>query len=421
MKTRYLALATSSLFLVAAHPHQTPHIEKAALAADKTVEKHEVTNHDFVSDKPDLIIMTSIANVPPGAKLDKGEVADRKYWPGVLDTKICTAALVGPDTILTAAHCVDAETENTAADPTARYKTVTAKLDWFGTIIDLDCEMNPLYASAPVNKGNLRNDHDHALCFVTGKTPTRKLANNAIISGKIYEAISLDDRYTSQKSKATLTGYGCYGITPYKRLDVPSGDIFYDVDFRTNVSRDTPRKLRVGNDSLDFTTTDLLLKTSSNGKSNDPSVCPGDSGGPIFSGHSEIKPPDADQRFILGVNSTISMVSLYKVGNPFPDDYQLRSNFASLSTPTFISFLEDWASRKNTKVCLDGYTGGKNIISSNTECRNVGAGASPPVAPTPLGSNNMCISEYEIVRRVEGIQEAEKQYPGGKSYYGPCP
>ena len=83
MKTRYLALATSSLFLVAAHPHQTPHIAKEALAADKTVEKYEVTNHDFVSDKPDLIIMTSIADVPPGAKLDKGEVADRKYWPGV--------------------------------------------------------------------------------------------------------------------------------------------------------------------------------------------------------------------------------------------------------------------------------------------------------------------------------------------------
>jgi len=326
------------------------------------------------------IVFKSAADVSSdGNKLSGGADANTLNWPSVLDTETCTAVLIGPRTIFTAGHCVDA---GYASD-----ETLPVKMQWFGKSIDLDCEMSPEYTKDP-NFGGLRNINDHALCYSAEEIIKPQPANplNAIKTKYIYETLDISGRLSQPNQHITMVGFGCYNLTP-KLVEsrVSPGRFLYWINLNCDFDTDGPfiRRLRVGHDKLNaynatldgdsppkIYNTAVRLVNYSTGTSKEPALCKGDSGGPVFSGHSPLAPGDIRGRRVIGVNSTIDMTTLYPAGEVHnPSDYNFISAMAGVANQGFISFMEDWAKRNNAKLCLSGYNGRENIISGSNMCR----------------------------------------------------
>lgn len=257
-----------------------------------------------------------------GVKLAGGALADPDDWKAVAISRTtdlsCTAALVGRQVVLTSAHCLDASpgaaTAKLAPNATARFAGQDFKL--------LECEMHPDYAAAAPNGNFPRSGRDYALCkteFPVPVTPFESLANHALQTGPVV-----------------LMGFGCY------ELKAVNGRL------ETKIDPENARKLRLGDQVIEAAARGLgssgetLSRTVSRGPK-EPNVCPGDSGGPVFTGIKGKAPKKG--RLISGLNSA------------FHGDWGVNADpvvFHSYLAPTgsaFWGWATKWADDRKLAIC----------------------------------------------------------------------
>jgi hypothetical protein len=218
-------------------------------------------------------------------------VMDTSQFPGVVVIKSgasrCTASVVGPRAVLTAAHCLDGrDISFSVAGQDAR---------------SMRCHFHAAYDA----KTHL---NDYAMCQLS-----------EALTGTLYETVNVNS--TPTEGNLLLTGYGC-----------------------TNWGADSDGKLRAGTAAIsEMTYPDLpgvlvakaiLGGEFKNGKLT-ATLCSGDSGGPVYTtGPLSV----ADNRQIVGINS----LSDFSYG---------ISVFAPTGSGEGKRFIEAWVSFTGESVC----------------------------------------------------------------------
>jgi hypothetical protein len=249
------------------------------------------------------------ASVGAEPMLRGGRVAVSKEWPASLYATFktprgmaaCTAALVGPQAMLTAAHCVP------------RNGRVTFKYEGQQRAYVTSCTQHPQYVS------NQDASADYALC---------KLDRSfAAPTGFRFETINTAAMNNLVGGRLILTGYGCVSdIAANGSTDGNYRIGFNSVD-HTSQSPDKPRGADLYTPAED---NNLFTKDGPDVAN----LCPGDSGGPAFQSTGGA---DAfTNRVIVGVNSRV-----------FYRDQSQASYGASLVSatggPDFIAWATEWA------------------------------------------------------------------------------
>jgi hypothetical protein len=273
-----------------------------------------------------------------------GKTVDPKDWPaltqatfsktqpdGTVEAFSCTASLVGPAVLLTAAHCVDARKPNG--------QTLAASLELPHKTIKMTCTMSSPYIHAPIPSVETpRDSADFALCLLTP-------ALDAIPEYASLEYETLDfQNALSTSAPVLITGYGCTSISLV-------GDKFKfgTLDDTLRVGDETisgiPQAIGVDKDYL--TTTSVAAA--------EPALCPGDSGGPLMSGASVAH--QAVPRRIVGLNSSIQ-------ADTSGSTLDLVSRYAALRTSDFAAFLDSWLAANGAPIVC-----GANWAPGNWPCR----------------------------------------------------
>lgn len=243
----------------------------------------------------------------------------------------CTASMVGPNVALMAAHCVDPRD----ADPSGDALAPTLKVG--DRELKFKCEMHPAYRMRPLRMLSPRGSEDFALCVLDdeGKPPQ-------LLQTIRFEVVQTDGKL-AKGAPVLMIGYGCdhveiingrpRGIKADGKLRVGDGVIDRSADSIPNAAAYATIRTRPGIE---------------------PALCPGDSGGPLFSG-IEAKDPDQRRR-VRGVNSSIDA-----------DGSDLVSSIATTGTPMFRTWADDWLFRHaayKPKAC------GLNVPPGEQLCRN---------------------------------------------------
>jgi hypothetical protein len=292
-----------------------------------------------------LIFAPVTKTVSPGhASVVNGVPVKPGDWPTLLVAQIsqkqpdgqtlgwlCTSTLVGPRTLLTAAHCVDGGKDKPL-------KTVQLKLG-NGLVATTECVMHPAYAAAPFPPFSTpRNSADFALCYL--QTDLQQVSDFQTLK---YEVV---DRQTSAVigNPVLVTGYGCTSIS----LDPQGKPVFGPLDNTLRVGDASLSHLTGsgGDDERDYVQAHSVGPTQA-------ALCPGDSGGPLITG-ATLKNQVGPRR-VVGVNSSIAIASAQ----------DLTSRFASLQTADFRAFSDAFlASHPGAFIC------GINRPAGSFPCRS---------------------------------------------------
>ncbi len=307
-----LAIGATTLHAHAQQDHQPGRVIDFRFASEALEDEFKLANGVTVrkSDWPTLLVATMAAAAPGSGS-----------WT-------CTSTMIGPRVMLTAAHCVD---------DAGRMAVPTVMLG--GSARRFTCEAHPDYMRRPHVPGSTRSSEDYALCMLDmpGDLP-EPLASMRFDVVQPSIAPNVDD-------PVLLIGYGCSSLT---------------VDAGGRLARNEPDgKLRIGDARIgtasDSTSSSAYITVRSVvGKQ--AAICPGDSGGPVFSGVSESAPEGA--RRIRAVNSAVGPV-------PRTDGkYDIASYLSSTAVPTFRSWSDAWLARHKHPVAC-----GLNTRAGVLPCR----------------------------------------------------
>ena len=257
-------------------------------------------------------------------QLRHGVIAKSIEWPASLyatfsvpeGTAACTSALIGPQVMLTAAHCVPSNGKVTIRFANKNYNTKCTQHSKYGND-----------ASA-----------DFALCKL-----------NQPLSGPVgfkFETVDTSGMDTMLNQKITLTGFGCISDI----VAAGQSDTLY----------------RIGSNNIDETSSSPARRRGPQyyaGKENnnlftvdDPqlaNLCPGDSGGPAF--RLSAGGGNLENRVVVGVNSRVF----------YRDTSQTSygsSLIAATGGPDFRKWAEDWTRSNGVAAC--------GIAGAVPNCRN---------------------------------------------------
>ena len=237
---------------------------------------------------PTLVFRMATDILPEGGtKLAGGTVIKPSDWPTLILVEMpnpkqgkksrCTGTLVGPRVIFFSAHCVD------GGDGLVRSSLL--RID--GRDIDLSCELHPAYLKADHRGLEPRESQDFALCLLDDRG-----VQPASLLNMLFEVIDAS-KPLEPGEPVLLTGYGCQTLelSPYGELTA-----MYDKESILGIG-DTKIATATGK----WPENPAYVTTLSRRGSSQPSICPGDSGGPLFTGVTSSAPSGA--RRIRGVNS----------------------------------------------------------------------------------------------------------------------
>ena len=259
-------------------------------------------------------------NPPPGQpQLRGGIVANSREWPASLyavfsvpgGQAACTAALVGPQAVLTAAHCVPANGSIAIKFGGIRYPAA--------------CRVHPRYSQDA--------SADFALCKV----------QNAVIvpAGFKYETIGLGPMDQLSQQRIILGGYGCISDIAAQAQT----DGLYRIGYNTIVETSNSQSQRRGPNYYAPRQVNNLLTYDDPAMAN---LCPGDSGGPAFRASSAATGAFSSRR-IIGVNSRV----FYR--DPARTTYG-ASLVSATGGPDFGTWATRWAQNQQVAAC--GIRGG---------------------------------------------------------------
>jgi hypothetical protein len=330
MKSSTFGAVTVTLLLVACIPGTAPQETGAVTAttgeAGTTAEVAEQSRPiGDITFEPVLGLNQQPA--PGQPQLRGGFVADSREWPASLYATFqtregmaaCTAAMVGPQAILTAGHCIPPS------------KRITARFQ--NQAYPAQCEIHPQYG------GNRDDSADFALCKTTQAI--------SVPAGFQFETIDSGslDRHVGQQ--ILLGGYGCISDAVADHRT----DGLYRIGFTSIDETSNSQTRRRGDPFYAPAEKNNLLTRDDPGAAN---LCPGDSGGPAFRTAASASGPFAS-RTIIGVNSRV----FYRDRNRTTYGSSLVS---ATGGPDFAAWAQSWRQRMQVGVC--GLGGGL------TNCRN---------------------------------------------------
>lgn len=313
------------------------------------------------------VVFQLAAEVLPNSRvqLNNGAVVAAADWPALIfpspasrtpvanstERPTCTGAFIGPNVMLTAAHCVDKIT-GPPRKLAIRFGVRTIKFR---------CSVADEYLARQPAFQTPRGSEDFALCLLLDqRRPPEALSD---VRFEVVERTPIP-----ANTAVLMTGYGCDGLQ------------WINGAF---VSPPADGLLRIGDEHI---ATAAAADASRNGQyvttrsidGREPTLCPGDSGGPLFS-DATIENPEGvtvidrhgrrslRPRRLRGVNSSLQQA---------PDSSgDILSNVSDLGTGAFDRFLTSWLAE--TQTWLEHPENAAEASSPRICGVNIDAGRSP--------------------------------------------
>ncbi len=296
------------------------------------------------------INMLSVGEINPDNQYDNladATIAKGSQFRALGIGNRCTSAMVGPNVLLTAAHCVDGR-GNPAVVQDVSFSAIadTSKR------LEYKCTMHPKYAKRPYRGGKERSSHDIALCLLSNE------ADLPAGDDQLFEVIDTTIKPVVD-SDILLTGFGCTGVSHYEFVDDHDGKIRY----LASTSGISDHRLRIGNAKISHLRDEPRFQNDvryqgyfeSHGFTNGEGakLCKGDSGGPVFTAAS-VDNPNGSRR-IIGINS-----GFYSAATDAPPA-KIISNLTDLNEKTNSEFIDTFkANNPTARICGSGLTAGTN-------------------------------------------------------------